>query len=242
MRKLPKMTIEECSIPVSQVCCIPSQLEAEAIAATSRIKYKCIKPAHLVTSLDEHQICWCAMQNKQEISKTFPMFKENTPIKGLPLIADFIEEGHYINYDNHFYVACQDDTYKLLIKEMNIFSTYEDIFAVYQLSAHQFISFEEAEELPEIYLARITPVDDPNNQLCVCWFIDKENFPPFFPIFAEDMQVFYQNDCRTLNWEFLGEDDIFTSHGQRYQVCFDDKEHPYIAKLSTCNMTILPKA
>lgn len=241
MKNLPKMTFEECTIPVSSICCIPSQLEAEAIASLNRVKYKHIKLAQITTSFDEQQICWCAMHNKQETNKVFPVFKENIPAKGSPLLADFIEDKDYIFHNGRYYIAHQDDTYKLLIKEMNIFSTYDDVSAASTLFVQQHISKEEAKDITDIYVARITPVVNPNKQLCVCWFIYRRNAPPFFPIFIEDMQIFYQNDYRTLNWEFLGEGDIFTNKGQRYQVCFDDNDQPYIAKLPKCNMQILSK-
>lgn len=243
MKNLPKMTFEECTTPVSQICCIPSQLEAEAIAAVDRVKHKQMKLAHIITSFDEHQICWCAMHNKQEINQVYPVFRDNCSTKGLPLLAKFIDSEDYIFYNGHFFTGQHNDSYKLLIREINVFSTYYDALAASYLFAHQHTPQEQEqdEDVPEIYVARITTVDNPHNVLCVCWFIYRRNAPPFFPIFIEDMQIFYNTDYRTLNWEFLGEGDVFKHDNDYYKVCIDENNQLYIAKLFKCNMQILSK-
>jgi len=231
MRKLEKLTISECTIPVGNECIVPSLLEAEAIMQQTSVKYKKIKLMHLITSFEEDTLQWCAMPNSKDISAIVPVFENDYQIRGIPIKAKELEIGEYIRHKNNYYTLCKDSDYKQIIKQISIFANYDDILSVYKLSEEEFISQSELNIPPEIYLVRITKVDKPKETLCISWFIDKEEFPPFFPVFAEDIKVFKENNFNTLNWEFMKVGDTFTREGTTYQICSENEEEYYIAKL-----------
>ena len=149
-----------------------------------------------------------------------------------------MEINEYIRHKNNYYLLCKDNDYKQVIRQISVFPTSDDVLAVYMLSAEE---FDTDNTPPDIYLVRISLVDKPNETLCISWFIDKEGFPPFFPVFAEDINVFRENNPNSINWEFTYKGDTFKKDNKYYQICTDDNENYYIAKRPTPILRICSK-
>ena len=238
MKKLERLTVQECTIPVGNDCIVPSFLEAEAIFNQSSIKYKNIRLMHILTTHNEDTLQWCAMSSPKDISASIPVFKHDNTITGLPLQGKTLEVDEYIRHKNSYYLICKDNLYKQIIRQISVFATEEDVLAVYMLSAGEFVTDNTP---PDIYLVKITTVDKPNDTLCISWFIDKEGFPPFFPVFAEDIKVFEENNINHLNWEFMDNGDTFKKDNKYYQICTDENDNCYIAKRPTPILKIYRK-
>lgn len=229
--KLQKMSINECTVPADNACCISSLLEAESIFATQQIKYKQIRLMHLRSSLNEERLRWCAMLSRNDINHHFPLFYETMPMRGIPLTGKTIEPGEYISHNHSYYILCRDDIYKQVIRRITVFSSYEQIAAIYaakQLEKQS--NSPQDNELPDFHLVKISDVQTPNKTLCVFWFMQKTYLQPFFPVFEEDACLLREKDRNSLNWELLEENDVFEHNGQRYVVCCDEDNCPYIAK------------
>ena len=238
MNKLEKLSVSECTIPVGNHCLVPSLLEAEAIFSQRGTKYKKIRLMHIITTHNEDTLQWCAMNSSADISDILPLFELDKEISGIPLQGKELEINEYIRHKNSYYLICKDNLYKQIIRQISVFATEEDVLAVYMLSAGEFVTDNTP---PDIYLVKITTVDKPNDTLCISWFIDKEGFPPFFPVFAEDIKVFEENNINNLNWEFMHKGDTFKKDDKYYQICTDDNDDYYIAKRPTPVLKIYTK-
>lgn len=223
------MSVLECTVPVGGVACVPSLLEVDKIFTTQQLKYKKIKLMHLQSSYNEERLCWCALTEKNDLSGYLPLFYGANPMRGIPLSGTPIETGEYISCNYGCYLLCQDDFYQQIVRRLTVFSSYKDVFAAYSAKLLQ-QGKTLSEECPDCELVRVSGVQTSNQTLGIFWFISQEHSRAFFPVFEEDFPLLRGKNYNTLNWEYLEENDVFEHDGQRYVVCEDEDNLPYIAK------------
>ena len=184
---------------------------------------------NIQSSYDENRLCWCAMTHKNDVSGYFPLFSGQTPMQGIPLSGSPIEPGGYICCNYGCYLLCRDDFYKQIVRKLTVFSSYEQVFSAYAARLLQ-QGKSLSDECPDCELIRLSDVQTPNKTLCIVWFIQDKNYRTFFPVFEEDNYLLRGKNYNGLNWDYLDENDIFEHDNQRYVVCLDEDNLPYIAK------------
>lgn len=228
MMTLPKMTAEECSIPVGNECPYPSQLEAEQFSAKLPIHSSYTRLMLLISEENQNYFCWCGFNETAQIRLFYPLFKDDKvptapPPKGRPL-----QEGEYLKYGNDFYIICMDKKLGITVKQIAVFSTAQDAGAAWHMQT--MTPQTTADNEPDYFLVQIFRVSQPNEPVCVCWYINPpEDNIRMLPVFWEDQEKFTEIPPSDRNWSYLKEGDIFTHDNKTYRVCLDEIEDYYIA-------------
>ena len=240
MIKLAKMSLQDCTISVSDECTCASQLEAQHMAAKAHIN---IDGTHtklmLVNTFEnEHPLCWCVFgEENNELRAFFNLFREDPMPRSLPQSGRQLEEGEYFRHGNDVYITCHDENLGQYVRQLSVFATAQDADAAYHMSDSA-VEIKSPEDYPDYYLVRLTEVDKPNQTLCISWYISRENHLMLLPVFNEDYPEFKAVHRNNLNWEFLHTGDTFEHNGCIYQVCEDDNEDYYIAPLYKTQLKI----
>lgn len=232
MKPLPKMTVEEYTLPVGNECSCASLLEAKNLARNMKLSTDNAHLMLLTTFANERPFCWCYVNDDKSVSAFFNVFHQDPLPQSLPKSGNIMQGGEFIYHDRDMYYIKPDKDLGYVIRRVGIFASQSEAAAVYKMSPTGQTLGKKTDDA-EYYLVNLSLVSNPAKKIAVCWYISCANTLYLRPVFIEDEALFNEIDNNDLNWDFLKAGNIFCHNDMIYQVCQDEDEEYYIASTRT---------
>lgn len=214
------LTNQECLLPAGNDCIVPSMLEAmRTFAEHGLIGIIKFGVAHT----DEGDcLCWLLIPEEGPL-RPLKAFEDNanapvTGFKEVPIDSFFIWKDKYFKF-------IEDDELMFVIKEVNCFSTENDVYGYAQCKDYGEV---------DIYAVKLYKIGKRHEYLFPAWYMkfpDNQDYQGLFiPMFLDDTAALNSIDFNLLNWEFMDAGDTFLHGKELWRLGEDNDNGLFIGK------------
>ena len=246
MKKLPKLSVMDYTIPAGNICKYPSKAEANLCfhqqAAKLGISFNDVILVNIEvpTLYGFRYLAWCTTGGK-ETDLILPAFDIKGISPNILMNALTVNSGEVFLCGNLFYRVCDDPVYRQILRQIDIFAD-EDVIG----SSLRYLKKVDDEPM-EFYLVNVTNVNEPHKTVCYAWLViihhdDDEggDSKQLFPVFSDELPLITNKNIPSLNWTFLHDGDCFRKDNTVYKFCHDDNHKAYIARLMSVTTRLQP--